>query len=246
MNCIIIEDELNSRILLQQILADYCPEIKLVGVGSSVEEGVVLIDSLNPDIVLLDIEIVGGTGFDVLDRINKKNCKIIFITGYENYALKAIRYSAIDYLLKPVSIVELKEAIKKTEPQEAESKKINVLKESLTTGLLHQIMVPHDKGYTLIKTDNILYLEASGPYVYFHLIDENKILASHNLGYYENTLDSETFFRSHKSFIVNLSKVVRVNTQNPPSVELVSKKKVDLAFRRKEALVKKIKDINLK
>ncbi|MCC7298647.1 MAG: response regulator transcription factor [Bacteroidia bacterium] len=244
MNCIIIEDEINSRILLQQILADYCPEVKLIGVGATVQEGILLIDTLKPDIILLDIEIVGGTGFDILDGISNKQSKIIFITGYENYALKAIRYSAIDYLLKPVSISELKAALKKIEPDTEVANKISALKDNLGSGILQQIMVPHDKGYTLIKTDHIMFLEASGAYVYFHLTDNKKILASHSLGHYEEILDPQAFFRTHKSFIVNLAKVVRVNTQNTPYVELVTQKKIDLAFRRKDSLVKRFKEIN--
>jgi two-component system LytT family response regulator len=238
MNCIIIEDEINSRLLLQQMLAKFFPDVKLLGVGGSVTEGIALLSNLNPDVVLLDIEITEGTGFDILDQLKDKNIKVIFITGYEHYALKAIKYSALDYILKPVALEELRNALAKVSEAESENSKIEVFKENIVnTSGPDQIMVPQNKGYKVIPVDSIYYLEASGPYVYIHFEDGQKILASHTLGYYEELLEDNLFFRTHKSYVVNLAKIVRIITQPTLHLQLNNDALVDLAVRRKEAFM---------
>jgi two-component system LytT family response regulator len=245
MNCVIIEDELNSKVLLQEILSGYFPEVKLLGVGSSVEEGIVLLQKLNPDVVLMDIEILGGTGFDILDQLTTFRSRVIFITGYEHFALRAIKYAALDYLLKPVSIPELKDALAKIDSDAANDNRIQLLKENLgNSHYPEQIMVPHGKGYTLIPLKNICYIEANGQYVYINTDDGRKILATHSLGYYENLLDAASFFRIHKSYIINISKVARIITQPSPKVQLVNDTSLDLAFRRKEAFIEMFKRLN--
>jgi two-component system LytT family response regulator len=245
MNCVIIEDELNSKLLLQEILSVYFPEVKLMGVGSSVEEGIALLRKLNPDVVLMDIEILGGTGFDILDNLIDSKSRIIFITGYEQFALKAIKYAALDYLLKPISVPELKAAFSKVAMDQGNDARLQVLKEGLNNGHTpEQIMVSHGKGYTLIPLKQICYIEANGQYVYINLEDGKKILASNSLGHYEEILDPMAFFRVHKSFIISMSKVARIITQPSPRVQLVNDIFIDLAFRRKEAFIELFKRLN--
>lgn len=245
MNCIIIEDEINSRILLQEMLAMYLPQIKLLGVGSSVSEGVTLIDKLNPDVILLDIEITEGSGFDLLDQIKNKNAKVIFITGYEHYALKAIKYAAIDYLLKPISIEDLKAAFAKMGSTDFSGEKLSVLTSNLESKSgPEQMMVPQGKGFTVVPLQSISYLEANGPYVYIHFDDKKKILASHSLGYYEEMLDETQFFRIHKSILVNIKKIIRVITQPTLQVYLENDVSLDLAVRRKESFMEIFRKIS--
>jgi two-component system LytT family response regulator len=244
-NCVIIEDEINSRLLLQEILSVYFPDVKLLGVGSSVDEGIALIRRLSPDVILMDIEILGGSGFDILDGIDNNKGRVIFITGYEHFALKAIKYAALDYLLKPVSIPELKAAFAKVSLENQSDNRIQFLRDNLHSGIPpEQIMVSHNKGYTLIPLKNICYLEANGPYVYINLDDGRKILAGHSLGYYEEILDKNAFFRVHKSFIISMSKVVRIITNPSPKVLLIRDISIDLAFRRKEAFIEHFKKLN--
>jgi two-component system LytT family response regulator len=235
MNCVIVEDEINSRILLQEILARYFPELKLQGVASSVDESVQLIDTLKPDLILMDVEITGGTGFDVLDKLTYRQGRVIFITGYEHYAVKAIKYAALDYLVKPISIQELGEALKRIQDPKTSEASLEVLKNnSASDSEPRQLMVPQGRGFNVVAVSDIDFLEAHGQYVYLHLKDKKRLLASYSLGHYEDMLDQKRFFRTHKSFIVNLERIVRVVTRPALQVELRDGTFIDLAVRRKE------------
>lgn len=245
MKFLIIDDEPNSRLFLQEVMLQYFKEWKLLGVCSGVNEGVEAIKRLRPDLVLLDIEIAEGSGFDVINAFEKPDFNIIFISAFERYALKAIKYAALDYILKPIDIEELGSALKKIRLDEDSTHRLNALRENLNSDADNKtIMFPTHKGFRLVAIDDIAYLEANGQYIYIHLIDQQKILATKSLGYYEELLGNRIFFRIHKSYIVNVSKVARVITNPTPKIELVNNLYLDLAFRRKEAFIEKLRGIN--
>lgn len=235
MKCVVIEDETNSKILIQEMLHLYFPDIHLVGVGDSVEEGKRLINLMKPDVVLLDIEIAGGTGFDILDSLEQTDVKVIFITGYEQYAIRAIRYATVDYLLKPVNVEELRTAFDRLMAMTNSREKLSLLKQNVQSSTASPgLMVPTGTGYQIVSANDIAYLEADGAYVYLHLINAPRILATHSLGYFENVLDPEVFYRIHKSCIINAHKLSRVITKPQLQVELSDGSRLDLAVRRKD------------
>lgn len=245
MKFLIIDDEPHSRIFLQEIMLQYFDEWKLLGVCSSISESIEAIKRLKPDLVLMDIEIGEGSAFDVINAFEKPDFNIIFISAFEQYALKAIKYAALDYILKPVNVDELGQALKKISLNTDTSRRMQVLKENLVqTQMPSNIMIPTNKGYMMVNLNEICYLEADGQYVYIHLTDQRKILASKSLGHYEELLGEQSFFRIHKSYIVNISKVARVITNPSPKVELVNGFYLDLAFRRKESFIEKLRGIN--
>ncbi len=239
---ILIEDEPKSRILMQQIMNEYFPNWKLLTVCSSVSEGVEAINAFQPNLVLMDIEIGEGTAFDVLQHFEKPYFKVIFVSAYEHYALKAIKFSALDYIMKPINVSELEKVLRKFEASQEPDLRVEQVKQFYNAkNLVSTIMVPTGKGFQLIKLDEIAYLEATGSYVFIHMLDKSQVLATHTLGYYEDLLTEESFFRVHKSFIVNINQVSKVLTQKTLQIELADGRTIDLAHRRKEPFLLALK-----
>lgn len=237
---VIIEDEINNRELLQHLLSNYCKDISLVGQAIDVKSGVQLIKDQSPDIVFLDVEMPGGNGFDILDAFDSINFKIIFVSGYDQYAIKAIKYSALDYLLKPIDVSELISAVDKALIASPNyNKPIEVLKSNLKNpnGEISQIVLSNDRNYQVIKIDEINYIEADGNYITFHLENENKHISSSSLSYYEELLPNSKFFRIHKSYIINIKAVVSIENGRGGHVHLTDKSKLPVAFRRKPAFL---------
>lgn len=203
---IVIEDEKNVRENLIGMLEDYCPELSIVGDANSVESGISLIQQMNPDIVFLDINLPDGTGFDVLKSVDIENLKVIFITAYGDYALKAIKYSAIDYLLKPVIPDELIEAVQKAQKfiaHDREFYELSALSQNDQADKPIRIVVKTKQESFYLNIDDILYVEADGNYSVIHSTNLKPIMVSKTLKFYEDILDDNGFFRSHQSYLVN-------------------------------------------
>jgi two-component system LytT family response regulator len=242
---ILIEDEPKSRILMQQIMHEYFPNWRMLSVCGTVSEGAESIKAFNPDLVLMDIEIGEGTAFDLLQLFDEPKFKVLFISAYEHYALKAIKFAALDYIMKPIDVEELEKVLKKFEASlqpDNRMKEVKLIHEAKNH--IGNIMIPTGKGFHLVKLDDIAYLEATGSYVIVHLIDRTQVLATHTLGYYEDLLSEESFFRVHKSFIVNVKHVSKVLTQKTLQIELTDGRTVDLAHRRKEIFLSALKSKN--
>ncbi len=236
--CIIIEDESDSRILLQEILINYLPEVQLIGVADNVEEAVMLIDKLQPQLLLMDIEINGGNSFDILNQTKFKDFSVIFITGYDHYALNAIKYSAIDYILKPVSIKDLQLAISKIKRTNIQTLPLTVLETQLKSSqTLDQIVVKSNTSYHVLNLKDILYFHSYGQYVFIHHTQGSKILANNSIGFYENLLKDSGFFRCHKSYLINMIKVKRLITKDNLLIELDNNIQIELAVRRKSDFI---------
>ena len=237
---VIIEDEINNRELLQQLLSIYCKNISLVGLATDVKSGINLIKKQSPDIIFLDVEMPGGSGFDILDAFDKINFKVIFVSGYDQYAIKAIKYAALDYLLKPIDVSELISAVDKAIAASANyNKPIDFLKSSLKNKgeEITQIVLSNDKNYQVIKISDILYVEADGNYITFQLANEEKHISSQSLNHYEDLLPNSQFFRIHKSYIINIKSVVSIENGRGGHVHLTNKSKLPIAFRRKPAFL---------
>lgn len=207
----IIDDEFQSRNFLHRMLQQYFPELEVVGEASSVIEGLQGINEYKPDIVFLDIQLQDGTGFDLLSRLPEIDFAIVFVTAYDQYAIKAFRFNAIDYLLKPIVSEELIEAVNKVKQRIASSKTDS---KKLVDQLYLDIQNPkkvHDKiaistleGYIIVPINEIIYCHANSNYTRFYLTDKKSILSSYTLKQYDEMLTSQSFFRAHRSYLINL------------------------------------------
>lgn len=211
---IIVEDEKHSRETLRNLLAEFCPQVSLAGMAASVEEALPLIRAARPDLLFLDIELQTGTGFDLLAQLPDLDFDIIFTTAFEQYAIKAIKFSSLDYLLKPIDLEELQAAVAKAEKRQAETghkAQLDVLLSHLRSpgGATRKICLSTAEGLEFITTSDILYCEANGSYTDFHLKPNRKIVVSKNLKEYESLLSDRDFMRVHNSFLINLREVRR-------------------------------------
>jgi len=238
---IVIEDEIYSRKLLQKMLESYCDDIEVLGAAIDVPSGIELINQTNPDLIFLDVEIPGGTGFDVLNAFENPTFKTIFVTGYDHYAIKAIKYSAIDYLLKPINLIDLKNAIQRLRKSHLHQREnirfLNEVIKSKTTSI-EKIILSDTKKHIVIRLENIIFIKAEGTYVTFHLEGAIKHTTINPLSYYEELLPDNKFFRIHKSYLVNTQKIQKIETGRGGMVHLGEGFALPVAARRKSAFIK--------
>ncbi|HXR84061.1 MAG TPA: LytTR family transcriptional regulator DNA-binding domain-containing protein [Hanamia sp.] len=211
---LIIDDELPSRNFLHKMLQQYFPQIIVAGEASNVEEGLLGIKEYKPNIVFLDIQMKGETGFDLLNKLPKIDFSIIFTTAYDQYAIKAFRFNAIDYLLKPIITDELIEAVNKVKqrislPKNASKEQIEQLYQDIKSPdkIPDKIAVASSEGFIVIPLNEIVYCHASSNYTEFYLTDKKCILSSYTLKQYDEILSSQSFFRAHRSYLINLAHV---------------------------------------
>jgi two-component system LytT family response regulator len=204
---IIIDDEQNARENLKLILADFCKEIDVVAEAESAAEARKLIAEHAPNLLFLDINMPNEDGFELLASIEEKNFSVIFITAHNQFALKALKAGAIDYLEKPIDIEDLQAAVSKINVEEETTVDFNMIKTLLAEYKKERksetIAVPTLSGYEIIKAEDIVHLEADESYTRIFLADGTKCVSSMTIARYEKVLDSNTFFRVHKSHIIN-------------------------------------------
>lgn len=215
---IIVDDERPSREILRSYLRKYFPDIEIAASMDSVKAAVSAISNHKPDLVFLDIELPDGKGFDILQKFSKEEFKVVFVTAYTDYAVKAFRFSAVDYLLKPVRIDELKEAIQKVREMDGttvNSERIDILMRHLQTQgqMAEKLVISSLKGYEVLKLPEIIMCRADGYCTNFFLTGNRKTGSSRNLKTYERMLTEHGFMRTHHSFIVNLNHVTGYTRQ---------------------------------
>jgi two-component system, LytTR family, response regulator len=236
---LIVEDEVRSRDFLKNLVDEFCPQVAVTGTASNVEEAVGFINTQSPDIVFMDIEMQTGTGFDVLQQVRHRDFHVIFTTAYDHYAIKAIKFSAVDYLLKPINLEELQQAVGKaieSIQQKEKGNKIDLLIKNLRrpAGEDFSISLSTSEGVEFIQLTNIIRLEANGPYTTFFMKDGRKIMVSKNLKEYEMLMSDHGYFRVHNSHIINLKEVKKMiktdggyAVMNDDSMIAISPKKKD-------------------
>ncbi|MFC2107618.1 LytR/AlgR family response regulator transcription factor [Bacteroidota bacterium] len=241
LRAIIIDDEAPMRQSLETMLKTLCPNVKLVAKADSVKTGIDAIKNHHPDLVFLDIKMGDGTGFDLLKQLDQVDFKVIFITAYDQYAIKAFKFSALDYLLKPVDPDELVAAVNKTEKllvQEL-NKQLGALEDNMqsdsSSGI--KIILKTFESIHLLNTRDIVYCESDDGYTIFHLLNGNKILVSNSLKEYDEMLREYGFFRPHRSFLINLIHISRFDKSEGGSIVLSNESKVPVASRRRESLL---------
>jgi len=208
---IVIDDEKPSRDALCNYLAEYCSDVKIITTASSVKSAFRAIKKSNPDLIFLDVEMADGTGFDLLGMFRKIDFKTIFVTAYSEYAVTAFRFSAVDYLLKPVKIEELTEAVERVkylDGKEGGDHNLQILMNNLRSEpLTATIVIPHLKGFEVLKIHEIIFCQAEGYCTNLYDTQNRKVVSSKNLKHFCDLLEDHNFIRVHHSYIVNLSHV---------------------------------------
>lgn len=241
-----VDDEPKNLRIIKELLRLYCPNATHIGEADNIETARQLINELQPDLVLLDIEMPHGNAFDLLDKIMPVNFEIVFVTAFDSYTLKAFKYSALDYILKPVNIDELKAVVTKAEHRVNE-KNINQQLSFLLQNMkqpsvaLQKVAIPTFKDQLeFIETDSILYCEASGAYTFIFTENGNKLVSAKSLKEYEEMLPESIFFRLHHSHLINLNKVKKYHKGRGGEVEMDNGVFLEVATRRKDEFLKRI------
>ena len=242
---LIIDDDDISRMLLKEILKRSIGNIQLLGEADCVEEGLLLIERTDPDVVFLDISMPDGTGFDMLDKLKKIDFKIIFITAYSEYAIKAFKYSAFDYLVKPIDTEELKKAISRIPKTQKVDNKIavNALKANIMSkgeSGSRTIALPDQNGFAIIDVDKIVRCEGMRNYTRIIFKEEEEKIVSRTLLEFENLMTPLGFVRIHRSHLVNIVNVVRYIKAQGGMVELRTGELLKVSPKHKEDLLNKL------
>ncbi|WP_395053588.1 LytR/AlgR family response regulator transcription factor [Flavobacterium sp.] len=238
LRAVVIDDIETIRKKNIAIIKSNCPNISVIGQADNVESGIKIIKQLSPDIVFLDVEMPDGTGFDLLQKMKPIDFKVIFITGFEDFAIRAFRFSAIDYLLKPLDSAELVEAVKKAEEslsKEVFEMKLNNLFTNLDRPKNHQklMLKTADKIYS-VNIQDIVNCESDKNYTTFHFVNAPKLIVSSNLKEYETLLSPFNFFRSHQSHLINMAYFDHfIKTDGGNTIVLKNKSIIPLAIRNK-------------
>lgn len=239
LRAIVIDDIETIRKKNSALIKSSCPNVTIIGQADSVESGVKIIKQLSPDLVFLDVEMPDGTGFDLLQKLKPFNFKVIFITGYEDFAIKAFRFSAIDYLLKPLDTNELIEAVKKAEDsmsKEVFDMKLNNLFTNLERpkNLQKLILKTADKIYS-VNIQDIVNCESDKNYTTFNFINAPKLVVSTNLKEYESLLTPFNFFRTHQSHLINMTYFDHfIKSDGGNTIVMKNKVTIPLSVRKKE------------
>lgn len=215
---IVIDDEKLSREVLCNYLKEYCADVEIADTASSIKSAYKSIRKYKPDFIFLDIEMADGKGFHLLEMFDRIDFKVIFVTAYSEYAVKAFRFSAVDYLLKPVKIDELissVEKIKAVKGLELDTLKISTLLKNLNreTDIPQILLVPHLKGFEVLKIPEIIMCHADGYCTNIYLQGNRKIISSKNLKHYNELLESHNFVRIHHSYLININHVTGYSRQ---------------------------------
>lgn len=242
---IIVDDEANLREALRLLVAEYCPQVEVLGCAASAEEARALLRQHAVDLIFLDISMPREDGFSFLNSIEKENHAVIFVTAYQEYALKALKASAVDYLLKPVNAIELVEAVEKAlhylllrkqkkEVRQVYEESLSNLGKQLDKGnqAIERITVAEQFGFRIVHVSDIMYLEADSNYTIIHFSGLDKIVATRSLGEFEKLIDNPMFFRIHKSTIINLNFLKAYSSYQGNFAELTDGTRLSISRRK--------------
>lgn len=241
---IIVDDERRGRSVLGNLLRHYLPNVHVLGEADSVPKAVELIDTLRPELVFLDVEMPSGTGFDVLEGVAKRNFEVIFITAYDQYAISAFKVSAVDYLLKPINVNDLKSAVQRAverNAQKSDEVRYRILLDHLNQGKPERdrIVLPTLDGFIVVKLEDIIRTQSEANYTRFFKNDGQNILVSKTMKEYSPVLEEYGFFRIHRSHYINMDYVVRYTRGRGGDVELSDGTVLAVARDRKDAFLRR-------
>lgn len=246
LKALIVDDESHSREVLLNLLHTYCPEIELVGMADNGAAAAVLIARESPDLVFLDVEMKGETGFDLLQSLSHVKFDIIFTTAHDKYAIQAIRFSALDYLMKPILAEELKTAVKRVFEKQNSPDRIRQL-DALVYNINYsnadkKLALPTASGYEFVSISDVVRCESSDNYTYFHLKDKSKILISKTLMDFERMLAPYYFFRVHQSHLINMRMIKKFQKGEGGILVMEDGTEIDVSRRKKGELLEKLSE----
>ena len=239
LKAVIIDDERDSRQILANYLAKYCPDVKVCGFGESVATGLDAIKKHQPEIVFLDIEMPFGNGFDLLEKLQEVTFETVFVTAFDNYAIRALNQSAAYYLLKPVNIDELVKAVEKIQAERASenySSRAQLLVENFSSGK-QRIMLPTLEGFEIVTISSILYCEAADNFTKFYFESGAPLMICRTLKYFEDILAEHRFLRIHRSFLINPEFVVRYSKGKGGFVTMKNNQELEVSPSKKKELL---------
>ena len=219
---IVVDDEKPSREALSTYIHDFCNGVEIVAECDSIKSAHKAITEFNPQLVFLDIEMPNGNGFDLLKLFKTLPFKVIFVTAFSEYAIRAFRYSATDYLLKPVKIDELVDAVDKVRHEidkDYSNLNLGILLEALSQGNHQNLVVRDNKGFTVVKTAELIMCEADGYCTNLYLTGHRKIISTKSLKHFEELFENKQLIKVHRSYIVNLSKIAGYTRQGEIRLE---------------------------
>lgn len=247
-NTVIIDDEEASRKVLTTLLTKFFPEVKICGEAGNMTTGFELIQDLKPDLVFLDVQMPGGNGFRLLQMFDSVFFKVIFVTGYDEFAIQAIKFNALDYLLKPVEVADLENAVKKA----MESKLMEQGKDLRYLGLLQsistesndrKIIVHQNDKVLLLDASEIVFMEADGRYSNIHTSERKIFMVAKTLKDFEQYLiGNQSFFRINKEVLLNIKFVSNYTKGEPCFIETKTGEQFELSRRKKQEFLEKIKE----
>lgn len=242
---VIIEDEQKSRDMLAAIIQKNCPELEIAGLAKNVTEGVDMIRNLKPELVFLDISMPDGSGFDLLEQVADLKFELIFATASDQHAIRAIKYSACDYLLKPIDIDELKMAVnkvvlKKNAVPNMENLQFLIQHLKRADENFQKITLPTGNAYEIVNVKDIIRCEADGSYTTFYLSDKRKLMVSAGLKHYEELLPESEFIRVHHHHLINMNHVLRFLKEDGGYAVMSDGSKIEISRRKKETFMEKL------
>ena len=244
---IIIDDNQNIRQTIKHLYSEYFPEISVVGEAESVSEGIKLIQTHKPQLITLDIELTDGTGFHILQKLKPFNFKVIFITAFNDFAIKAIKFSALDYILKPINEFEFKDSIERA-LKEIESSEIEMqinnffdLYEKKTQS--RKIVLRTSESLHLTDIREIIYCKSDNSYTTFFLENNKKIIVSKGIKNFDKLLSEYGFFRPHQSYLVNMQHVIKLDKTDGGFLILKNNTEIPVSSRRKAKLIQILEKI---
>jgi len=240
MDAVIIDDEKNARESLATLIATHCKDITIIGTAVSVTDAQNLLETLKPALVFLDIQMPDGTGFDLLTRLKSIEFQFIFVTAYDNYAIKAFQFSAVDYLLKPIQPNLLIDAVKKARlsmDNHLPAKQLKVLENNHRK--IEQLIITSENDTHILLLNDIVRCQADNYYTIFFMLDGKKVIASKTLKEYATILEEVNFLRIHQSHLINLSYIEDYKFGTENYVLLKNKDKIEISRRRKKLFIEK-------
>lgn len=243
---IIIDDEYNASEFLEKMLKRYFPnKFHICKTCENIDDAVIAIEEHQPDLIFLDIQMPNKNGFELFKEIKEINFEVIFTTAHSEYAIDAIKRSALDYLLKPINYIDLLGAVNRFEQKnkkENQETQLSILIENIDSGdTSHKkIAIATETGFEFVKFNTIIYLEAQNNYTKFYLTNGTSITTSKTLKHFEEILPSELFFRIHKSYLVNMNFVKRFTKGDEQFVELITGQKLPVSIRKKDEFISAI------
>jgi two-component system, LytTR family, response regulator len=248
MKLIIIDDEEQQRNFTSAVVKKYCPSIEIVAQASNVKDGVEAIQKYAPDLILLDVEMPDGTGFDLLKKLMPIDFQVIFITAHNEFAVKAFKFSALDYLLKPVDPEELVMTLQKAQQLKKQTQiqmQLAILLNNIQdfAGEVKKLVLKDADNVHIVSIAEVMYMQADNNYTSFFLADKRKIVISKTLKEYEQLLEGKGFFRCHQSHLINLNYVLRIDKRDGGFIVMKDQTQLPLSSRKKDQLLEWLENL---